>query len=650
MTSRRITIAATEVLGIPGAGGPGTADSFLAIALGRHGHDVELLVAPGRDVSGLSTEWETIYAESNVRLRVLPGRGSVRPPFLAPALHVDQALRSDPRDVVIADDWRALGYAALRSRQLGRSHPDTAFVVYCHGPARVFAAAARKVPDTVARFGEEVAQRASLELADAVVSPSEWLAGWLRDHRWSMKAPPRIIQNLWQSTALGEPAEQAATGSPIRRLAFFGQLREGKGIRIFLSSLRQLPGDLLERVELVFLGQTRHWTQVQIEDDLGSGVVSRLGSIRVETHLERADAIAELRRPGTLAVMPSLLENSPYAVAECIEHGIPFLATHVGGTPELIAEEDHARVLCPPTPSDFAAALARALGSSTGVEPARPARQPEESLAAWLELVETVEPAVRPAGTVASRVAVVACGDESVRRAHRLAQNTKSAEVEVIGAESRRDGFSRSTADWVLFLDDDDAPDDELIDVFLAAQAVSDADVVTSAVHPADDVEAVQMFLGHPGALGVVENQYGVLGLARASLVGDQPSLDGAVDPDWLLFARLALGGAFVVSIPEALSVHSGRPGAARDVPGEGAAVLEAFEARAAGPLHDFPHLTATLAAALGRVEARQPDVTMLGPNKVRRGLRALRTEGVGGLTRRVKVRLRGRSNTTSVD
>ena len=47
--------------------------------------------------------------------------------------------------------------------------------------------------------------------------------------------------------------------------------------------------------------------------------------------------------------MPSLQENSPNTVYECLEQGIPFIASNVGGVPELIAPDDHARVLFEPT-------------------------------------------------------------------------------------------------------------------------------------------------------------------------------------------------------------------------------------------------------------------------------------------------------------
>jgi glycosyltransferase involved in cell wall biosynthesis len=544
MNARRVTVVTSEILGVPGTGGPGTADSLLAVALGRHGHDVELLVAPGRDVKSPTPEWERTYADANVRVRHVTEDAPVRPLFLAPSWHVYNSLRDDPPDVVVADDWRALAYAALRSRQVGRSLVDTAFVLYSHGPARVFAAAARKVPDTVARFGEEVAQRACVEVADAVVSPSEWLVAWLRDHNWRLPQPVHVIQNLWGSAALGEPVAPLPP-SPIRRFAFFGQLREGKGIQIFIDALRMLD---LEGFDVVFLGDSRSWTQQQLEEAVGR-------EVRVETNLDRTAAILELKQPGTLAVLPSLLENSPYAVAECIEHGIPFIASNVGGTAELIAEDDRARVLRAPTADEFATALRSALAE--GVDPARPARQPQESLAAWLDLVESVSPTPQRRG-------------------------------------------SSNADDWVVV---PETTDKALRDALVSAQAASGADAVTTAVRTLD---GIRLFLGEAGALGLVENQYGVSGLVRREAASD-------VSP-WLLFARIALAGGRIVSIPDPLAEYSGEESRA-----DALAVLEAFESAEPAVLQGLPQLAATLAAALSRVstDGAQPD-------RVRRGLRRL--------------------------
>jgi O-antigen biosynthesis protein len=619
MTSRRITIVASELLGRAGTGGAGTADSLLAVGLGRHGHHVDFLIASGRDIGPLSPAWVRTYESAGVNLRVLEPRPGVRPPYLAPPFEVFEALRESPPDVVVVDDWRGLGHAALRARQSGRALNETAFVVYCHGPGRVLTAFAEKVPDTLDRFGEQMAERASIELADGVVSPSRWLLDWMRGHDWPVPESARVIQYLRESTVMGEPPVRAADGAAIRRLAFFGQLREGKGIRIFLAGLSKLDPKLLDGVELLFLGsESKRWPRDRIIGALPNG------SVRVETTLEREQALEELRQPGTLAVIPSLLDNSPNTVAECVEYRIPFIATATGGIPELVAEADRARVLCRPTADDLAASLERVLTNGS-FAPAAPARDAGEALEAWLELVDVVIPAPAPHGRPATQVAVVAGGQESERRAQRLASQTGSVDVEVIGDTSRRSGVERTEAEWILFLDDDDQPMDELLDVLVAAQAASGADVVTTAVRPADDPEGLQLFLGNPGPLGLVENQYGVLGLVRASLTVAELPANGAVDPDWTLFARLALAGARIVAVPELLSTHHGRPGGVGDVPGDGLVVLETFEERGGAAIADLPQFAATLAASLARMSSMAESPQPQARGRLRRVKRRLR-------------------------
>ena len=611
MTTRRVTVVASELLGRPGTGGAGTADSLLAVALGRAGHDVELLIASGRHIGPLSDEWTGIYDASNVEVRILERRSGVRPPFLAPTLEVYDALRERPPDVAIVNDWRGLGFAAMRGRQTGVALTGTAFIVHCHGPGRVLAAFAQKVPDTVERFGEEVTERASVELADAVVSPSAWLLDWMRDHDWPVPEAARVVQYPRQSTVLGDEPKRAAPADRGTRLAFFGQLREGKGIRVFLDAL-----DRLEPIDVVFLGaESKRWSR--------DVIAQRAPNAQIESDLTREDALDELLQPGTLAVMPSLLDNSPNTVSECIERGIPFGTTQVGGIPELIAEHDRERVLAEPTAADLARALRQGLQD---FEPAAPARDAQGSLDAWLELVATVSPPAARGGRRATHVAIVADGEESARRARRVAETTSSLEVEVVTAAGRRDGLTRTAADWIVFLDDEDVPHDAFLETLVSAQAASGADVVTAAVRPTDEAGAIQLFLGDPGSFGLLGNHYGVVGLLRGDLAAAERLPEGTVDPDWPLFARLALAGARVVAIPDVIAAHAGRPGRVDDVPGEGPAVLDAFEeAQSQAPLRDLPQLAATLAATSAKTPSASPDTDGRPPlvNRVKARLRA---------------------------
>src|SRR5919204_2279567 len=269
MSPRHVTIVASELLGRAGTGGAGTADSLLAIALGRHGHRVRLLAATGREVRDVDAVWTERYASSGVEIRIVERLEGITPDYMRPSFEVFEALREQPPEVVVVDDWRGLGCLAQRARQVDLALRETAFVVHCHGPARVLAEFARKVPDTLARFGEEVMERASLELADAVVSPSRWLLDWMRTHGWLLPDVPRVIPYLLQSTVLGDEPPRAASGVPVRRLAFFGQLREGKGIRIYLEALNALDPSLLEGIDLIFLGrESKRWTADTIASSL----------------------------------------------------------------------------------------------------------------------------------------------------------------------------------------------------------------------------------------------------------------------------------------------------------------------------------------------------------------------------------------------
>ena len=79
--------------------------------------------------------------------------------------------------------------------------------------------------------------------------------------------------------------------------------------------------------------------------------------------------------------MPSLIENSPCTVLECLLDGIPFLAADVGGVAELIAPEDRDRLLFAPSAGALAAALTDRLesGAATG----RPAIAQEAVRRVW---------------------------------------------------------------------------------------------------------------------------------------------------------------------------------------------------------------------------------------------------------------------------
>jgi glycosyltransferase involved in cell wall biosynthesis len=551
LDGRRITLIANELRGLYPAGGMGTATTFLALALARMGHSVELLIAwqPQR---ALDAYWEDVYANAGISVRrAEPSGERVTPQHFEIPRTVELALRADPPDVVIATDLSAPAYSALRLRQAGLAFADTLFVVFCHGTRRWILEMSGRVGvrDLYGVLATSVLERAALELADVVVSPSAYLARWMREQGWALPGRTVVIPYFTRSGATGEPPPEPPVGAPerVRRISFFGRLEDKKGIGLLIGAVNALDPALLSGIELELVGKpTASWTPERIAGSLTERSRNALQAVSFLTDLDQPAALARLRRPGTLTVIPSLGDNSPNTVYECLEHGIPFLASAVGGIPELIAPDDRSRVLFEPTIEGAKAALARALSGHLG-RPARATFAAEASAATWTEVLETAPQRAADAGA--------------------------------------------STPPYVVLLEEGDTADDELEPTLARAQAATGADVVTCAARIVGENgdETVRFFSGEPGGLGVLENDYGVAALVRRELA------DGR--PHWPLLAGLTARGASIVSLPLPLVTCGTPPATVETNPHEALLVAQALERALPSAVSSLPRLVAGLAA-----------------------------------------------------
>jgi len=451
-TARRVTVIAHELRGFRPAGGMGTATTLLALALARLGHSVEILLGI-HDPRALDPHWADVYRDAGIRIRpVRQSDEAVEPWEFAFAHAVMLSLRDDPPDVVVAHDFGAPAYSSLRVRQAGLGLEDTLFVVFCHGPRRYVLDLSPNlaVGDLRTVLGVSILEQACAELADVVVSPSGFLLDWMRDHGWRL--PERAVVIPYFTAPAAKRAERPSP-DPLRRLAFFGRIDERKGLQVFADALHALQPEL----EVEFVGKTSpRWTPERLRALLPASV-----DVAVTGELEQQAALEHLQRPGTLVVMPSLQENSPNAVYECLEHGIPFIASAVGGVPELVERE----VLFEPTPQALADKLRRIIDGGTVPPPARPAFDRDVPLERWRDVLDLAPPP-RPAARSA---------------------------------------------------------DGPLREVLLHAQRATGADVVTCGLRLPGG--GLRFFHGDPGALGVLENAYGTVALVDGELRSDAREL-----------------------------------------------------------------------------------------------------------------------------
>ena len=552
--SPRIVFVADELLGYAG-NGIGTTTTFVSLALARAGHRVEVLFAGRPPEAPVADEWRRLYERAGVAVRQVPDLAErVAPGMFARARDVEAALRADPPDVVVVQDLGAPAYTALRLRRLGLAFEHTAFVVFCHGTRRWITDVSRRVRSLPGAHAVSTLERAAVELADAVVSPSAYLVDWMRDEGWRLPQQTFVIPHVSRSGATGEPPPAPPAPRRVERIAFFGRLEDRKGVLPFVEALNALRPD----AEVEFVGRpTAAWPVERVR-----GLLS-IEDVAFETSLDQHEALERLRRPGTLVVIPSFEENSPNTVYECLENGLPFIASDVAGIRELVAADDRARILFEPTAAGIATALRQALAADAW-RPARVAVDDAESLRRWDEVFRL--PVAQPA------------------------PRGPAHDVEVIVGERRP-----ASAEWVVYLAEDDVPQNGLVETLVHAQQVSGADVVSCGLFLPDG--SIQLFPGEPRALGLLGNGYGTVALIRRSLLEGVEELDD----DWPLLAELSVRGASIVSVPLPLVASAKAPATLETHPLEALRVMRHFERALPDNLRLTAELVPRLAAGLQR-------------------------------------------------
>ena len=354
-TAKRICIATPDILGPVKNGGIGTAYHHVARFLAELGHDVVIAFVNGNASNArLMEEVRAFYAGFGVAFEPIAPRridNSVREQVSAPTWALLDWLRATERpfDIVHVSEWRGLGYGPLLAKSQGLAFGATHFVVKGSSPTLWQVEGNRQLLSRERELGWVFMEQRSIELADTVICGSAHLLEWMRAAGYALPARSFVWPNVFPAPdpSPAAAAERAArNGAPLDEVVFFGRLEPRKGLILFVDAIDRLARQGRAPARVTFLGgSAQFFNGLRHIQDRAEHWPAR---VRTITDFGAREAIAYLSHPGRLAVIPSLLENSSVAVMECLQEGIPFVAAATGGTPELVASQDHGRALVAP--------------------------------------------------------------------------------------------------------------------------------------------------------------------------------------------------------------------------------------------------------------------------------------------------------------
>lgn len=604
----KISLVASEILGAHKNGGIGTATSHLAAFLAKNGHSVRIVYTGGSPL--LSTHpWIRRLESAGVRLVHLDrDRSPVYPRYLREGSEAFEYLRYDNDDLIVFQDWEGGAFCSVNAKKAGLAFANTRLAVIAHGPTEWLLDANRTRANGQATLAHIHMERASYESADAVICPSRHMYDWLGEIGYTIADKTVLPLYLWSDPHADLTMRRIAPLREARTLAFFGRMEERKGIDLFLKAI--LDERLAElSFNVIFVGKEATLTKAQVLEMVGRVRPQLLPRLRFETDLDSDEAQQLLVTDNCLAIIPSLIDNAPCVIPECIRRKIPFLAAATGGIPELVSPDDHARALFAPNAKALADRLVAVIGEPFAeVAPSRSEAEVAAAWTGWLAAQEAKRHAApQPQTSVTASPAdlavivthyerpqllnqtlaglalqtstdfdLVLVDDGSQSKAARqnldaIEQQSWPFRLRVLRQQNRYLGAARNagikatTASRLIFMDDDNIAFPDMVETLASAQRHSGADIVTCQMSifreatGLPDLALLQSgerwaFTGGPVELGLSVNCFGdATGIYRREVfdrAGFFHEWHGIGHEDWHLHARAALAGLKHLSLP----------------------------------------------------------------------------------------------------
>lgn len=407
----RLCIVTEEIIGPVRNGGIASTYYHLSKGLAAQGHEVHVLFLKGPVVQDETPEhWIEHFASFGVTLHYLdtPQRAvwCSAPSWLPRYAAAYEWLKKQDRfDVVHTSEWRGGMFYALTAKRMGLAFEDTLFLVKTSSP-HIWNRHYQMQPiEQRELVPAAYAEQRCVDLADIVIGGSAHLITFMEQIGYNVPetnvfVQPNIVDFSKVPVTDLRPQRKFGDWVRTRELVFFGRLEGRKGVELMCNALDILRERSIAPSKVTFLGK---WggplaTQdgIKVQDYLEEKAGHWDFPVEFITDKNQPEALSHICSRDMIAVMPSLIENSTMAVYEAFECKIPFVATRVGGTAELIDEKDHDNCLVPPTSTALADRLEKILENGQVI--ATPSFSNEENLDIWYRFHANLAQEIRQNG------------------------------------------------------------------------------------------------------------------------------------------------------------------------------------------------------------------------------------------------------------
>lgn len=162
---------------------------------------------------------------------------------------------------------------------------------------------------------------------DMVVFPSKWIKGFYKDRGFFRESENMVAANYeLENGKFSDISVGRSRKNNFLRLLYVGQIEKHKGILFLIKSLYKLK-DKNYKLDIVGSGSALYDAKTLAHGDERIIFHGHVAHENIDRFYKQADAV----------LVPSLTyENTPTVIYEAFSHGVPVLASNVGGIPEIV--------------------------------------------------------------------------------------------------------------------------------------------------------------------------------------------------------------------------------------------------------------------------------------------------------------------------
>ncbi len=366
----KTVIVSPDIVGPIKNGGIGTFVTNFARLLCENQYPVSIIFTGRAEL--VRSKWESIYEQLGIDVIEIDQKPCAPNAigdfwFRRRGESAMHAIPSDA-DIIYLQDWQANGFLSLQHRRYQPSHYPI-FINVLHSSSAWLREGMQQFPQGHEDLCIDFAERYVAQHSDFIVAPSRHMHKWVLQHSWKLPSKNHVA-------VLGYPffphkgvdqEERIEHSDRFKRIIFLGRLETRKGFELFIETLqflKQHNAELLDSLdEIVFMGKKGNNSYKSFNHAFR--LVKKQTGLRV-THQFNLDTYGvqqylKAHRGDALIVIPSLLDNLPFAVIEAsLMPGLNFICSNEGGMPEILGKKGKDQLFTPSVLS-FAQTLAKCL-------------------------------------------------------------------------------------------------------------------------------------------------------------------------------------------------------------------------------------------------------------------------------------------------